>query len=73
MYMRIKELRTAEGISQQALAVDCGVSQAVVSQWENGIVLPRTRQLPDLARALNCSIDELFVPPEPVVLEACVP
>lgn len=73
MYMRIKELRTAEGISQQALAVDCGVSQAVVSQWENGIVLPRTRQLPDLARALNCSIDELFAQPEPVELRACVP
>lgn len=62
MYMRIRELRTEKGISQCILAKNCGVTQAVVSQWENEVALPRTRQLPALARVLGCSIDELFTP-----------
>lgn len=60
MLMRIRDLRIAINMSQCELAADCGVSQSVVSQWETGTTLPRTRQLPDLARVLGCSIDELF-------------
>lgn len=62
MLMRIRDLRIAKSMSQCELAVNCGVSQSVISQWESGVALPRTRQLPDLARVLGCSIDELFVP-----------
>ena len=73
MLLRVKELRHAAGITQVQLGEAIGVAQNVVSQWETEVALPRVRQLPDLARALNCSIDELFVPPEPVELRACVP
>lgn len=62
MLLRVKELRHAAGITQVQLGEAIGVSQSVVSQWETEVALPRVRQLPDLARALNCSIDELFVP-----------
>lgn len=73
MLLRVKELRHAAGITQVQLGEAIGVAQNVVSQWETEVALPRVRQLPDLARALNCSIDELFVPPEPVELRACAP
>ena len=73
MLLRVKELRHAAGITQVQLGEAIGVAQNVVSQWETEVALPRVRQLPDLARALNCSIDELFVPPEQVELRACAP
>ena len=73
MIMRVRALRKAAGMSQNQLAECMGVAQNCVSQWETETALPRTRQLPDLAKALNCSIDELFAQPEQVVLEACVP
>lgn len=62
MIMRIRELRSKSEMSQSNLASEMGVAQTTVSQWELEIALPRTRQLPDLARVLGCSIDELFVP-----------
>lgn len=60
MLLRVKELRHAAGITQVQLGEAIGVAQNVVSQWETEVALPRVRQLPDLARALKCSIDELF-------------
>lgn len=62
MVMRIKELRKQANKTQMQLAAEMGVAQNCVSGWETGVALPRTRQLPDLARVLGCSIDELFVP-----------
>jgi len=37
---KIKDLRHFEGLKQDALAVQLGVSQASVSQWERGVVEP---------------------------------
>ena len=62
MVMRIKELRKQANKTQMQLAAEMQVTQNCVSGWETGVALPRTRQLPDLARVLGCSIDELFVP-----------
>lgn len=62
MVMKIKELRRSANITQAQLAMKMGVAQNCVSQWETEVALPRTRQLPDLARVLGCSIDELFAP-----------
>lgn len=64
MVMRIKELRKAAGMTQGQLATSMGVMQNVVSNWENEVALPRVRQLPELARLLNCSINDLFVSTE---------
>ena len=60
--MNIKELREAAGLSQQQLAAAMGVLQSAVSNWETEIALPRARQLPALAAALGCTINDLFVP-----------
>ena len=61
MVMRIKELREKVGFSQQELANRMGVLQSAVCNWENEGALPRSRQLPELARVLNCTINDLFV------------
>lgn len=61
MIMRIKELRKKAGLTQTELAYSMKVMQNTVSNWETEIILPRTRQLPDLARALGVTIDDLYV------------
>ena len=61
MVMRIKELRRSATLTQTQLADEMGVAQNCVSGWETEVALPRTRQLPDLARVLGCSIDDLFI------------
>lgn len=42
------------------LAADMGVNQTTVSMWETEGALPKTRQLPALARVLGVPISELF-------------
>lgn len=60
----IKRLREKAGISQQALAQILNVTQGLISQWELGEVKPRADKLPELAKALGCTIDDLFKPDE---------
>ncbi len=58
--MRICELREARAMSQAVLAARIGATVEIVECWEREIYLPLCRQLPALARALQCSISELF-------------
>lgn len=60
MVLRIKELREQLQISQCCLAESLGVDQTSVSQWERGVANPTVARLPDIAKALECTIDELF-------------
>lgn len=57
----IEAMRKKANITQSELARMLGVSQANISQWENGEALPRADKLPALAEALNCKIDDLFI------------
>ncbi len=58
---RIRELRTAAGMSQQALAMAAGLSMSVVSQLEQGYRDdPRISTVAAIARALGVTIDELM-------------
>ena len=59
MIMKIKALRKARGITQQ-LADSAGVARNAVSTWESEVSLPKTRELPRLAKILGCSINDLF-------------
>ena len=56
----IERNRKKVGKTQAELADELGVTQGNISQWENGIAFPRMNKLPELAKALDCSIDELF-------------
>ncbi|MEG1492589.1 MAG: helix-turn-helix transcriptional regulator [Oscillospiraceae bacterium] len=56
----IKKQRLALGFTQSQLAIMVGVGQSIVAQWETGRALPRADKLPEIAKALGCSIDELY-------------
>jgi transcriptional regulator with XRE-family HTH domain len=56
----IKKYRTLRGLTQEELAAKVGVSGQAVSKWETNDTLPDTAILPDLADALDVSIDLLF-------------
>ena len=58
--MRIKELRRAKNLTQEELAKEINVTQGAISQWEKGLAQPTSDKLPELAKALGCSIDELY-------------
>ena len=47
-------------MTQAELAESVGCCRSCISQYERGYCKPRTYHLPKLARALNCTIDELF-------------
>ena len=54
---RISTLRKERGYTGEALAERLVVSPQAVSKWENAKCLPETAVLPELAEALDCSID----------------
>lgn len=57
---RIARLRLAKTATQERLANELNVSPQAVSKWENDINYPDISLLPDLARFLGVSIDELL-------------
>ena len=59
--MDIQAMRKAVGLSEGELAGKMGVTKSTVLEWEKETYLPKTRELPALADALECSIDELFL------------
>ena len=56
----IKKLRNQRGISQLQRSEMRGISQAMGATWESGNNNPRADKLPDLARVLGCTVDDLF-------------
>lgn len=51
--MAFKELLKDSGITQQELAIRLNISQAAISKWINHKVIPRTRNIVQLAGILN--------------------
>ena len=58
--LNIKKLRNQRGITQLQLSEMRGISQAMVATCESGNNNPRADKLPDLARVLGCTVDDLF-------------
>lgn len=58
--MNIRKYREAAGLTKSDLAKKMRVSLPTVSRWEAGTDYPAAARLPALARALDCSIDDLF-------------
>ena len=48
------------GVSQNELASRVGVGQSTVAMWENNSNLPRADKLPEIAKVLGCTINDLF-------------
>lgn len=58
--LRIKEKRTAMGLTQGDFAKKLEVTAQAVSKWETGTGYPDIYTLPEIADALNMSVDELL-------------
>lgn len=58
---RIAKLRKEKGLSQEKLAEKLGVSSQAVSKWENDASCPDISLLPELARVLEVTTDELLI------------
>lgn len=57
---KIKQLRKAKNLSQEALARILGVSFQAVSKWETNVTTPDVGLIPSIASFFGISIDELF-------------
>lgn len=57
---RIAQKRKEQGFTQEALAAQLGISSQAVSKWENDLSAPDISLLPELAKILNCTTDELL-------------
>ena len=57
---KLKELRVAHSMTQEAVADHLGVSSQTVSKWERGLLSPDIALLPKIALLFKCSIDSLF-------------
>lgn len=57
---RIKELRIERGLTQPQLAKMVGVTNAVISFWENNVNEPKASYVKKLAQCFNVSSDYLL-------------
>jgi len=57
---RVKDHRLRAGLTQQELAVACGVSRQSIISIERGRYVPSLPLGLQLARIFSCSTDELF-------------
>lgn len=58
--LKIKELRTREGITQDSLANYLGVSYQAISKWENDVTLPDVKLLKPISNFFGVTIDYLL-------------
>jgi XRE family transcriptional regulator, regulator of sulfur utilization len=57
--MKLKKLRTAQGLTQEALAKKSGISRAYLARLEMGRHDPHLSRLRKLAKVLGVKISEL--------------
>lgn len=58
--MNIKQFREKCGIRQEDIATKLNVDRSTIAKWETGEAMPRSDKLPELAKILDCSIDDLY-------------
>jgi putative transcriptional regulator len=58
--VRLKEARTAAGLTQAELADRVGVSRKTINTVENGVFTPSTLLALKLAQALKLKVEDLF-------------
>ena len=58
----LKRIRKSKGLSQEELAKKCGVSRQTVNAIENNKYDPTLALAFSLAKELQLTVDELFIP-----------
>ena len=61
---RIRRLRNAAGLSQDALARAAGIERVTLARLEKGEQTPRYKTLGAIARALGVGVSDLLVEPK---------
>ena len=59
VFVNLQKIRKEKGITQQKLAKKLGVDQTTISKWEKNETYPRLENLKQIAKILQCSLDEL--------------
>lgn len=54
--------RVNAGLTQKQLAVECGVSESTVINWETGKTHPHIKRLPMLEKAYGIPLDYVKIP-----------
>lgn len=67
----ILQLRTQNGLSQEALAEKVYVTRQAVSRWENGETVPNTETLKLLSKLFDVSINTLLGSPRQLICQCC--
>ncbi|MDB5722071.1 MAG: transcriptional regulator [Alphaproteobacteria bacterium] len=57
---RLRDARSALGLTQAELAERVGVSRKTINTVENGVFVPSTLLALKLARALGCAVEAIF-------------
>ena len=58
--IRLRDLRTEKGLSQEDLAVATGLTQGAITYWETGRRIPNAKAIIILARFFDVSTDYLL-------------
>ena len=56
----IAKYRKAKGLTQEELGAKLGVTNQAVSKWESEVSMPDVMLLPEIANALNITLDDLY-------------
>lgn len=59
---QIRELRKEKGIGLIELSRVLSYSRATICNWESGFSMPTSTALPRIAKALGCSVNDLYRP-----------
>lgn len=68
---RIKVLRVDARMSQQDLSEATGINATTIARYETGEFMPGLDNAFLIAKALNCSIDDICALPDPSKRRAC--
>ena len=58
--MRLRDLRTQQGMTREELAARLGNEPGDIARWESGDALLSVRQAKDLCMVLHCTVEELL-------------
>lgn len=61
---QIRKLRLQQQLTQEALAAKCNIERSNLARVESGMHMPATTTIQMIARALNCSIENLMIAPD---------
>lgn len=60
----LKKRRLQAGLTQAELAELAGVTESSISYYESGARVPIVKTADKLAKALGCTLNDLFIEPE---------